>query len=269
MTGSRRLVILAQWSPHGIVEQYVQVHLEALRDIADRLVLVSNSPLDPAARQAIARLCDRVIERENRGWDFGAWRDALAGEKMDHWDHVILTNSSVIGPLHPLQSILENMEGQNLDYWGLIQSRELVTHFQSFFLSFSNTVTGSSTWRDFWRTVPDTNWKNRVIFSGEIGLSRRLQAAGFRSKAWVTFDPFPESIRFVPAVIKPLRGWLSYPFNVNFCNRSLILHREIIGRGFPYLKASLVWGGNRYLLGPIEEVKLLSTADFPWERIGL
>jgi lipopolysaccharide biosynthesis protein len=269
MTGSRRLVILAHWSPHGSVEPYVQVHLEALRDIADRLVLVSNSPLDPAARQAMTGLCDHVIERENRGWDFGAWRDALARERMDHWDHVILTNSSVIGPLHPLQQILEKMEGQNLDYWGLIQSRELLTHFQSFFLSFSKTVTGSSTWRDFWREVPDTNWKNRVIFSGEIGLSRCLQAAGFFSKPWLAFEPFPKSIRLVPAVIKPFRGWLYYPFDVNFCNRSLILHQEILGCGFPYLKASLVWGGNRHLLGPMERVKLLSATDFPWERIGL
>lgn len=269
MTACRRLVILAQWSPDGNVASHVQVHLEALREIADRLVLVSNSSLDPAARQQIARLCDQVIERENKGWDFGAWRDALAMEEMDRWDNVILTNSSVIGPLHPLRPILEQMERQNLDYWGLIQSRELVTHFQSFFLSFSKRVTSSSTWRDFWRAIPDTNQKSRVIFKGEIGLSRRLQAAGFRSKAWLPFDPFPASICFVPAVVRPFRGWLSYPFNTNFCNRSLIQHREILARGFPYLKASLLWGGNKHLLVSIDEIKSLSDVDFPWDRLGV
>lgn len=269
MTGHHRLVILAQWSPDGGIEPHVQVHVEALRKIADRLILVSNSALVPSARRAMEDVCDDVIERENTGWDFGAWREALGREQLDRWDHVILTNSSVIGPLHPLEPILADMERRNLDYWGLIQSREVLTHFQSFFLSFSRTVTGSSTWYDFWDSVPETTRKNRVILSGEIALSRRLRAAGFRSAAWLPFDRFPASIRVVPAVTKPFRGWLAYPFDTNFCNRSLIRHREILGQGFPYLKASLVWGGNRYLLSSLEEIKALSNRDFPWDRLGL
>jgi hypothetical protein len=45
----------------------------------------------------------RVIHRDNRGFDFGAWSDALLGEPGAYagYDRFIFVNSSVIGPILP------------------------------------------------------------------------------------------------------------------------------------------------------------------------
>ena len=68
----RRLVILAQYDAEGGVPPHVRIHLERLRPFAQRLVLVSNSPISPKARCWAEAVCDRVLERENIGYDFAA-----------------------------------------------------------------------------------------------------------------------------------------------------------------------------------------------------
>lgn len=236
MKGARRLAIMAQWSSAGDVPPHVKVHLEGLRPLVDRLVLVSNSVIDRASRQQVSDICDKVIERSNVGWDFGAWRDAIKDEELDRWDHVLLTNSSVIGPLHPLQPIFEEMEQRQLDFWGMIQSKQFAPHLQSYFLAFSNRVVVSESWSRFWASVSDTTSKNRVILQGEIGLTQRLAAAGFCYDAWFPFLVFPDSMRKIPAVTRPFRGWLAYPYDANFRNRSIIMHDLLVRQGFPYLE---------------------------------
>ncbi|MEL6102978.1 MAG: rhamnan synthesis F family protein [Pseudomonadota bacterium] len=116
---TRRIAILAQYDPDGGVPAHVRVHLEGLRDVVDRLILVSNSPINPEAKEAIGSVCDRVVARKNIGWDFAGWRDVIASEDITPFDWVILTNSSVIGPLYPLEPILEKMEASGKDFWGI------------------------------------------------------------------------------------------------------------------------------------------------------
>jgi hypothetical protein len=45
----------------------------------------------------------KIIYRENKGYDFGAWSHALSQIKQNY-DYYIFINSSVIGPFTPLQS---------------------------------------------------------------------------------------------------------------------------------------------------------------------
>lgn len=269
MTRPRRLAILAQWSSAMDVPAHVHVHLEGLRPLVDRLILVSNSPIDQASRLRISNICDVVVERENQGWDFGAWRDVLAMEDPANWDHVILTNSSVIGPLHPLEPIVELMERRKVDFWGMIQSQQHTRHLQSYFMSFSKEVITSNAWREFWVSVADTRDKSRVIRENELGLSRTLIRSGFKIDSWVPFQAFPNSFRWIPLLGRPALMWIRFPYDVNYMNRSLLMHQELIKSGFPYLKASLVWGDDRWLLRSIEEIASLSRSDFPWQRLGL
>ncbi|MFY0691886.1 MAG: hypothetical protein JXR14_08215 [Paracoccaceae bacterium] len=85
----KRLAILAQFDPAGGLPAHVRVHLDRLGEIAERRVLVSNSPMDAETREMALSVCEKVIVRENIGWDFAAWRDALAEEEMSAWTHVI------------------------------------------------------------------------------------------------------------------------------------------------------------------------------------
>lgn len=262
---TRRIAILVQFDPHGGVPMHVRLHLEGLKPHVDRLILVSNSPIDPTEGDSANLLCDRVIERENTGWDFAAWRDAMASEDLAPYDRVILTNSSVIGPLYPLGPIFQDMEDQSPDIWGMVASRNKGLHLQSYFLSVAPHVVQSNAWRSFWASVQDYDDKDLVIRSYEIGFSQAMMAAGFTLVPMIEPLTFPENLRFVN--IERLKGRVKVPFSVNHINRTVEFHEDLIRRGMPYLKASLVHGKDTYRFVGMDRIQAISGVDFPFDRL--
>ena len=267
----KRLAILQQFDPAGGVPPHVRLHLAGLRPVATRIVLVSNSPVSSKDREETAPLVDALIERGNVGWDFGGWRDAIAAEDMGEWDEVLLTNSSVVGPLYPLEPIFAEMakrrETEHFDFWGLVLSRQIRTHLQSYFFVFDAAVTRSDAWRDFWRGVADIEDKDAVIDRYEAGLTAALSRVGFRHAA---FMPDPSLLRRIRMVeIERLGIGLSIPFDATRVNRTVRWHDELILAGFPYLKASLLWGKDVHRLRHFEAIRELTGAHYDWSALGL
>lgn len=262
----RRLVILAQFDPDNALPAHVRLHLERLRKDADKLVLVSNSPIDERGLEIARRLCDSVIERENIGWDFAGWRDALAAEDMADYDEIVLTNSSVIGPLFDLAPIFAEMAARPCAFWGMVYSRQKGPHLQSYFLCFEASVFRSAAWAAFWRTVRDIRDKETVILRYEVGLTRHLTDAGFRVDSYIPSPRFPGSIRLL---YSRRLGRFPAPWSVNRVNRTIHRYFELILDGMPYLKASLLWGKDTHRFRHRDALKRLRTTDYPWHEIGL
>jgi rhamnosyltransferase len=239
---TRRLAILAQFDPEGGVPEHVRVHLEGLRPVVERLILVSNSPIDRKSRSEVEQICDRVVERENTGWDFAGWRDVVATEDVTPFDWVILTNSSVIGPLFPLEPILSGMEAKDQDIWGMVLSKLKGEHLQSYFLAFSQKVTASPAWSAWWDQVEDIDDKDEVIRRYETRMTRHFGEAGFTYDALIENPKFPQSIKMVS--VYRFRKYYPYksPYNVNYTHRSVGFYEELLAEGWPYLKASLAGG---------------------------
>lgn len=231
----RRLAILAQFDPGRGLPVHVRLHLERLRPVARRLILVSNSPLSGAAAAEARAVADLVIERANTGFDFAAWRDALAAETPADWDEILLTNSSLVGPLWPLEPLLDRMARTGADLWGLVRSREYREHLQSFFLVFRGGLPGSAAFADFWRGVEDAPDKATAIGRYELGLSHQFEASGFRTGE-VVFDlPFPRNL-----AVYRRKGLLPFPLRVLDANKrgkQVLVPMALVRAGVPYLKS--------------------------------
>ncbi len=262
----KRMVILAQYDPGKGLPAHVRIHLQRLRPHADRLILVSNSDMDSASQDVADSLCDRVLIRENRGWDFAAWRDVLAWETAADWDSIILTNSSIVGPFYPIGPVITEMEARGADFWGLVHSKQLGSHLQSFFLGFGPRVLKSAAWADFWARVLDLNDKWDVIKTYELGLTKHFTRAGFSFDAFMKNPAFPASIRIVD--VERLGGVLRLPWDINRVGRTIRDHEAMLREGFPYLKASLLWGQDRHRVHSIAKLTKISGVNYPWDEIG-
>lgn len=263
----RRLIVLAQFDVENGLPAHVRIHLECLRPSASKLVLVSNSPLRPEARARAQEICDVVLERENVGWDFAGWRDATAQENIANWDTVILTNSSIVGPLYPIAPVIEEMESRGADFWGLVHSKQTASHLQSFFLGFSKRVTCSAAWADFWADVEDVEDKWEVIRRYEVGLTKHFRRSGFTFDAYMRNPRFPKSIRVVD--VERLGSAIRLPWDINRVGRTIRDHRAMIEEGFPYLKASLLWGRDRHRLESLEKIRSIQGTNYPWSDLRL
>ena len=182
---SRRAIVLAHFDPQGRFDPHVMHAARAYRQLATRLVLVSNGggrlPRD------LAELVDDYLPRPNAGYDFGAWKDGLATVDRGGFDEVVCVNDSVYGPLFDLAPAFDHPRTAVADLWGMVLSeqptgrdRPRVPHVQSWFFAMRRPLLESAWFDNFWSAVEPAPTKREVVERFEIGLSRSAVEAGFR-----------------------------------------------------------------------------------------
>jgi len=182
---SRRAIVLAHFDPQGRFDPHVMHAARAYRQLATRLVLVSNGggrlPRD------LAELVDDYLPRPNAGYDFGAWKDGLATLDRGGFDEVVCVNDSVYGPLFDLAPAFDHPRTAAADLWGMVLSeqptgrdRPRVPHVQSWFFAMRRPLLESAWFDNFWSAVEPAPTKREVVERFEIGLSRSAVEAGFR-----------------------------------------------------------------------------------------
>ncbi len=187
-TTTKRLAIYAHYDAEAEVKRFTTHYLAELNEHCSRVDFVSTAPLSETELSKVAPYCEQALTKDNSGFDFGMWKHVLDDIDFDEWDELLLTNSSVFGPLRPLAPMFEKMSGDDCDFWGVSDNFEGEWHIQSYFLVFKRAVLSSDAFKQFWADVQSHDDKLQVIRSYEIGLSRRLAEAGFHGRAYVPVD---------------------------------------------------------------------------------
>jgi lipopolysaccharide biosynthesis protein len=199
----RRLCIYVSYSGTVTLSPEALHYMSTLSAFVDTFVIVSNSSIAEDQLPQIENLCSKLIIRNNSGFDFGAWRDAiteLGYEYLDDYDEIILANSSCLGPFVPWEQVFATMDDEDCDFWGLSIFPELINsdrpeaqhlanqtiprHIQSFFTVFDRSVVRSSAFQAFWCSVNDQSELLTAVVSFETQLTRLLESYGFKSSAY-------------------------------------------------------------------------------------
>jgi rhamnosyltransferase len=211
--------------------------LKNVRVLYTRVVVISNSPLSGEQQNKLVEFCDEILIRENKGFDFGAWKDAIlkdGWEKLSQYDNVTLMNDTCFGPLFDLETIYLDMEQRDIDFWGLTKftNREykmpktcvpVPEYIQSYFICFKRNVAISIPFKTFWEHVRYENNILSVIQNYEIKITKILTKAGFRYSVFLDKASFPEiksdlalrrpdlCLKFKVPFLK-VKSFLSFPY---------------------------------------------------------
>lgn len=182
----RRLVVMAHYDADGEVAPHVRRQVEALGEVADRLVVVSTAGIAPGSpAESVLRQRGELVVRPNVGYDFGSWQVGLSlVDDLDRYDLVVICNDSYVGPLVGYQQIFDTMDAHRADFWGITQTLRRGHHVQSYFVAFRGRVVRSPSFRTFWDTMTPVSERADVITRYELGLSRILLGAGFEAGAY-------------------------------------------------------------------------------------
>lgn len=241
-----RLILFAHWDRAAEVKPYILTHLRALRELGAEVEFVSNCPLPPAEVEKVRGFARGVRLRDNVGYDFGMWQDALARTDLSGVDELVLTNSSVVGPVFPLAPIFERMDATGLDFWGMTESWELAHHLQSYFLVMRRAVVQSSALPRFFEAVRPYVSKKQVIFAYELGLSTWLWENGFTGGA--AFPPASQPRAWLAdLLVRRTRPWVYRKRK----NPTIYYPDRLWRAGMPYLKVEFFqrWPLRARLLG--------------------
>lgn len=97
----KRLVIYFHYDPAGCIDTACRIAVQAVQKYG-RVVFVTNGTLAPADRVWVRQSGAGRIERENVGFDVGAYREALltlGREKLAEYEEIVLMNYTLAGPV--------------------------------------------------------------------------------------------------------------------------------------------------------------------------
>ncbi len=234
MSNPERICIFVHFGQAGEIAPAVLHYLQGLREICNEIVFVSNSRLTEAQQNKVSQLVSTVLERDNKGLDFGAWKHAIELVGWAHlqmFDELILANDSCYAPMFPFTEMFTSMSVDNVDFWGvtehpaaLTRAGNLEPHLQSYFLVFKRHVVASEVFQNFWHGVlEDSIDYNTVVGNYEATLTPALNSSGFSHRAYME-DPIN---------IENVRSDWNNPLYVN---RTIWNWRELLLKRSPFLK---------------------------------
>lgn len=187
----KRLLLYVHYNKYDELSGHVLYQLEQLRPLFSKLIVISNSQLTESATLTLKELgIDEVIQRENLGFDFAAWRDGMDHVGFEHltdFDSVTLMNDTCFGPLWDITDIVEEFEKRpNVDFWGMTNFRKTKyfdEHLQSYFMFFKKHVVASEAFQKFWTSIKTFTDVQDVIDNYETRVTSVLLEAGYRYDA--------------------------------------------------------------------------------------
>ena len=187
----KRLLLYVHYNKYNELSGHVLYQLEQLRPLFSKLIVISNSQLTGSTLQTLKDLgVEKVLQRENLGFDFAAWRDGMAHVGFDHltdFDSVTLMNDTCFGPLWDMTDLVEGFEKRsNVDFWGMTNFRKTKyfdEHLQSYFISFKKHVVASDAFQKFWTSIKTFTDVQDVIDNYETKVTSVLVEAGFHYDA--------------------------------------------------------------------------------------
>lgn len=218
----KRLVIYFHYDAQGLLDEPCRFALQEIHPFGD-LFLVTNGSLRDQdcvwARQQKIRL----LQRENVGFDVGAYRQALLAlgrEKVASYDELVLMNYTLAGPVCSLKPMFERMEARtDLDFWGLtrhytMRSRRfggnVPEHLQSHFLAIRRSMLCEDAFWNYWQGMRLPRSYEESVIRHETRFTGYFQKLGFSWDSYVATDDLRD------VFLNPIMA----------CPKELLEHRE-------------------------------------------
>lgn len=218
----KRLGIFFFYEKNGDVDPFITYYLADLVKNLSELVVVCNGKLSEQGREAFSQYTDHIIVRENKGLDVWAYKtalDAYGWQALSEFDEIVMTNSTLMGPVRPLQEMFDAMaEKQDLDFWGLTIHhgaktnpfkgkhlyRYLPVHIQSHFIVYRKRFVQSKELQTYWDEMPMIESYNDSVQRYEAVFTKQFEDKGFKWDVYVRTDDLKDFTDY-PLLVCPVR----------------------------------------------------------------
>lgn len=192
----KRAAIFFFYDTKGIADRYVDYFLRDLSENLQRLVIVSNGPITPETRDMFRQYTKEILVRENRGFDVWAYKAAMeymGWEAMAAFDELILTNSTLMGPVYPFAEMFGAMAQRNVDFWGITKYGMypedpfhsnpygyVPEHIQSHFMVYRKRFMEKADLRKYWEEMPMIRSYDEAVGRHEAYFTKFFEDKGYR-----------------------------------------------------------------------------------------
>lgn len=202
----KRLGIFVFYDEAGIVDAYVEELLRGIMFELEKLIIVVNGEIVEESKLKLARFSDYIYQRENVGYDGGAYKDVflkyISKEELEYWDEIVMFNDTFFAPIFPWHNVFMKMQNRDIDFWGLTKhegggkvlgvGEKIVEHIQGYFIVCRKQIIVSKYFKLFWENLKYPISYKEAIENFEINFTVYLKKHGFVGEAYI--DCFEEKI---------------------------------------------------------------------------
>ena len=221
--------LFCSYDKNSTIKKNVYYYLNELRLAGFDIIFISSSDtISDTDLKKLSDYCIKIINRENKGYDFYGWKIGL--KEYPHYlmhKALLLANDSVLGPLFDIKNIIKKLENEDADIIGMTDSLQFHPHLQSYFLYCKKTVSTSQEFINFFNKIDVLEFKMAIVRKYEVGFSQTLSHR-FKLSALYSFE---NSLNQIPQLEKPK----------NLIDMTHDLWKPLISElEFPFLKKRLV-----------------------------
>lgn len=207
-----RLAIFFFYDEKGIVDNYIPYLLEEIKKNCSELLIVSNGPIEKSGKARLYEITEKIIERDNIGFDVWAYKTALeyyGWDALEKFQEVILMNYTMFGPLYPFSEMFEIMNTRDLDFWGITKHHSvefdcfntckygyIPEHIQSNFLVIRQSLIKSTEYRNMWENMPMIKSYGESVGYYEAIFTKDFTDMGFKADVYVNTDDLEGYTRY-------------------------------------------------------------------------
>lgn len=190
-----RVAIFAHYDRDAVIDDYVLYYLRGLKEVAARVLFVSDAMLPLAETGKLEGLAELISATRHGEYDFGSWKRGIAylGFALSQFDELILANDSCYAPVVPFQVVFARMAEIECDAWSGTATGDSgqVRHLNSYFLVFRRRILADPAFNAFWRQVTSQPTADQVVIQYENRLSEMLAGRGYRLRSFAAPDRRP------------------------------------------------------------------------------
>ena len=197
----KRIAIYFFYDKNGVVDKYVNYFLEDLKKNIEELVIVCNGKLNSEGRKEFLKFTDKLIVRENKGFDVWAYKEGLeyiGWENLKKYDELLLINFTIMGPIYPFKEMFDKMDERKeidfwgitkfhkypVDPWGMIEYGYIPEHIQSHFIAVRQPMLSSYEFKKHWEKMKMINTYFESVSFHEAIFTKKFNDKGFK---WTTY----------------------------------------------------------------------------------
>jgi rhamnosyltransferase len=210
---AKRAAIYFFYDKDGIVDDYIIHQLKDLKENVLYLLVVVNGALAFEGEKKLSLAADGMLIRENRGFDVWAYKEGIkyiGWDNLAGYDELLLMNFTMFGPLYPLKAVFEEMNGRDVDFWGLTKHHKvdfnafgnnykynyIPEHIQSSFLVIRNSLLTSRDYMDFWKNMPMVKSYADSVGYYESVFTQDFKDMGYHEDVFVNTEDLREYTRY-------------------------------------------------------------------------
>lgn len=179
----KRLAIFAHFDKHNLIDDYVIIYLEKLKEVIDDIIFVSDCNLEIKEIKKIEHLILNNICQKHGEYDFGSYKRGFFllkeqyPQKFEELDELVFANDSCYA-IEDFKESFKKSKNLECDAWSL--GDDFVSldyneyYLQSYFIVFKESVFKEDFFSNFIKEIKKLTSKNEIINQYEIGLSRTL-----------------------------------------------------------------------------------------------